>query len=316
MLEVFTSLKLCADEQGIILTPEDFWRIARAKGGYAHLAGDDGEIQRAIDGLFNKTLSPSGGSSFSLTPTYKKKRETLPKTPEQIEKWKDNALKFIEANGGKVEEADLLEASPIKPTDGKGFLTACEALFKPEEGVAVVTKVNLEGKPIGEDEVKTTSGWRKHLNSGKMIRCKAGGWWRVNPVMPFGGSGKDGTICDTDILAFRYMLLESDDLPLDLQLGVLAHIKLPIVSIVDSAGKSLHALVRIDAPDKPSFKEKAEELTYDLHEKFGFDPINTNPSRMSRLPDGWRDINRRESSDGKQRILFLADMHREAKGIL
>ena len=62
MLEVFTSLKLCADEQGIILTPEDFWRIARAKGGYAHLAGDDGEIQRAIDGLFNKTLSPSGGS--------------------------------------------------------------------------------------------------------------------------------------------------------------------------------------------------------------------------------------------------------------
>jgi len=37
---------------------------------------------------------------------------------------------------------------------------------------------------------------------------------------------------------------------------------------------------------------------------------------MSRLPDGWRDINRREGSDGNQRILFLAEMHREAKAIL
>lgn len=215
-----------------------------------------------------------------------------------------------------MEQIDLLEASPIKPPQGKGLVTACETLFHPEEGVAVVTKHNSEGVPFGCDEVKTPSAWRAYLASGKRIQCKAGGWWRVNPVNPAGGSGKFGTLKDADILSFRYMLLENDKIPLSLQAGVLAYLPLPIVSIVDSAGKSLHALVRLDAPDKPTFKEKAEALTYDLHEKFGFDPANTNPSRMSRLPDGWRDIKKREGSDGNQRILFLAEMHREAKGIL
>jgi len=315
MLEVFFSIKASADEKGLVLTPEDFWDIARAKGGYAHLAGDDGEIQRAIDGLFAGAVS-SPRPAYSLSASPAPKRKKLTETPEQIELWRKNASKFIESHGGKVEQIDLIGASPIQPSTGRVFLCACETLFKPDEGIAVVTKHNEEGTPFGCDEVKTTADWRAYFNSGKTIRCKAGGWWRVNPVNPSGGSGKFGTLKDCDIMDFRYMLLENDKISLDLQAGLLAYLPLPIVSIVDSAGKSLHALVRIDAPDKPSFKEKAEALTYDLHERFGFDPANTNPSRMSRLPDGWRDIKRRESSDGNQKILFLSERNREAKGIL
>ena len=86
---------------------------------------------------------------------------------------------------------------------------------------------------------------------------------------------------------------------------------------MDSAGKSLHALVRLEGEitDKPTFKDKAETILDELHERFGYDRCNTNPSRMSRLPDGWRDIKRREDSDGNQKILFLAE-NREAKAIL
>lgn len=316
MLSVFTSIKLSADEKGLVLTADDFWKIARANGGYAHLAGDDSEIQRAIDGLFSGSISSSPRPAYSLSSAPTTKRKTLEASAEQMERWKANASEFIASKGGRVEQIDLLEASPIKPAQGKGFVTASETLFRPDEGVAVVTKLNADGVPFGCDEVKTPSDWRAYLNSGKQIRCKAGGWWRVNPVNPSGGTGKSGTIKDADIISFRYMLIENDKLPLDLQAGLLAYLPLPIVSIVDSAGKSLHALVRLDAPDKPSYKEKAEELTYDLHERFGYDVANKNPSRMSRLPDGWRDINRREGSDGNQRILFLAEMHREAKAIL
>jgi hypothetical protein len=315
MLSVFTSLKLSADEKGLVLTPDDFWKIARANGGYAHLAGDDSEIQRAIDGLFSSSIS-SSPRPYSLSSAPAIKRKTLEISPEQIERWKANASEFIASKGGGVEQIDLLEASPIKTSQGKGFVTACETLFHPDEGVAVVTKLNADGVPFGCDEVKTPSDWRAYLNSGKQIRCKAGGWWRVNPVTPSGGTGKSGTIKDADIVSFRYMLIENDNLPLKMQAGLLAYLPLPIVSIVDSAGKSLHALVRLDAPNKDTFKEKAEALTYDLHERFGFDVANKNPSRMSRLPDGWRDIKRREGSDGNQRILFLAEMNREAKAIL
>lgn len=313
MLEVFYSLKATADERGIILTPDDFWKIAKARNGYAYLANDDGEIERAIQGLFG------GGSSSTRTNGSSEprvRRKQLEDSPEQRAEWNENALRFIEERGGAVSVMDIMEASPIRPAEGKGFVTACEALFKPDEGVAVVTKVNTEGTPWGGDEVRTPADWRKYLASGKTIRCKAGGWWRVNPVNPAGGSGKFGTIKDEDIVSHRYCLLENDKLPIDVQVSLLARLPLPLVSVVDSANKSLHAFCRLDCPDKPTFHEKATLLLQDLHNRFGFDLVNTNPSRMSRLPDGWRDIKRREGSDGRQAVLYLCDYNTEAKGIL
>ena len=312
MLSVFTSIKLSADERGLVLTPDDFWKIARARGGYAHLAGDDSEIQRAIDGLFSGSISSSPRPAYTLSASPKKsRRKTLEKTPEQIKKWTDNAESFIALHRGSVEAIDILEASPIKPPPEKGFITACETLFKPEEGVAVVT--GLSERNI----VKSPAEWRKFYASGHRVRSKLGGWWRINPIRLEGGTGENGSCCDVDVTAYRYALLENDQLPIALQLGILAYLPLPIVSIVDSAGKSLHALVRLEGEitDKPTFKDKAETILDELHERFGYDRCNTNPSRMSRLPDGWRDIKRREDSDGNQKILFLAE-NREAKAIL
>lgn len=316
MLEVFYSLKARADELGLVVTPDDFWKIAKARNGYAHLASDDGEIDRAIQGLFGGAVisSHTTGSGTSSEPRVKKKQ--LEDSDEQRAEWLQNALRFIEDTGGAVGVMDVMEASPIRTAEGKGFITACEALFKPDEGVAVVTKVNDVGVPWGCDEVRTPAEWRKYFNSGKTIRCKAGGWWRVNPMNPKGGSGKHGTIKDEDVISHRYCLLENDKLPIDVQLSLLARLPLPLVSLVDSAGKSLHAFCRLDCPDKPAFKEKATLLLQDLHNRFGFDLVNTNPSRMSRLPDGWRDIKRREGSDGRQAVLYLCDYNTEAKGIL
>jgi hypothetical protein len=316
MLEVFFALKASADEQGIIVTPTDFWKIAKARNGYAFLASDDNEIERAIQGLFDGASTSTNTTGTSSPAERKVRRKQLENTPEQIEEWRQNALRFVEEAGGDVSVMDVMEASPIRPADGKGFITACESLFKPDEGVAVVTKINAEGIPWGGDEVRTPAEWRKHLASGKVIRCKAGGWWRCNPITPSGGTGKYGTAKDCDIVAHRYCLLENDKLPIGLQLSLLARLALPIVSIVDSANKSYHAFCRLDCPDKPTFHERATLLLQDLHNRFGFDLVNTNPSRMSRLPDGWRDIKRREGSDGRQAVLYLCDLKTEAKGIL
>ena len=43
---------------------------------------------------------------------------------------------------------------------------------------------------------------------------KAGTWVRPNPVAAKTGSGKGGAVMDKDIAAPRFVLLESDTLPL------------------------------------------------------------------------------------------------------
>jgi len=316
MLETFYSLKARADELGLVVTPDDFWKIAKARNGYAHLANDDGEVERAIQGLFGGAVlsSHTTGSKGKAEPRVAKK--TLEDTAGQREEWLRNAQDFIKENGGEITEMDVMEASPIRTAEANGFLSACDALFKPDEGVAVVTKVNGKGVPWGCDAVRTPAGWREYYKIGGRIRCRAGGWWRVNPVNPQGGTGKEGTIKDVDVISHRYCLLENDKLPIKVQLSLLAHLPLPLVSLVDSAGKSLHAFCRLDCPDKPTFREKATLLLQDLHNRFGFDLVNTNPSRMSRLPDGRREIKKRPDSDGRQRIYYLCDLNTEAKGIL
>ena len=66
-------------------------------------------------------------------------------------------------------------------------------------------------------------------------RVKLAAWIRPNPVNQL-GSGEDGAVCDCDVTSYRFCLLESDDLPLELQLSLWARLPLPISAIIDSAG--------------------------------------------------------------------------------
>ena len=65
---------------------------------------------------------------------------------------------------------------------------------------------------------------------------------------------------------------------------------LPIAALVDSAGKSMHAVVRIDAPDEQEYRHRVNYLFrfLELH-GFPVDNANKNPSRLSRMPGALRD---------------------------
>jgi hypothetical protein len=56
--------------------------------------------------------------------------------------------------------------------------------------------------------------------------------------------------CEECITSWRYLLLESDKAPKDVWLRALVQMPLRIAAIYDSGGKSIHALVRIDADSK------------------------------------------------------------------
>jgi RecA-family ATPase len=61
--------------------------------------------------------------------------------------------------------------------------------------------------------------------------------------------------------------------------------QLPVSAIVHSGGKSIHALVRVDAADMQEYRKRVDYL-YKTAEKYGLkvDGGNRNPSRLSRMP--------------------------------
>lgn len=84
---------------------------------------------------------------------------------------------------------------------------------------------------------------------------------------------------------YRYALVESDTIEIEKQNALLRELELPIAVLVHSGGKSLHAIVRIDAPDYTEYRKRVDFL-YSICKKNGLviDTQNRNPSRLSRLP--------------------------------
>jgi len=284
------------------------------------------EIENAVDSLYGKAI-PSGRS---FRPTYggglaersaDAKPPRIPATSEAKERWLKNAEDFASGTGGIISPADVWEASPIRLERGKDeFLGTISTLFRENECVGVMTGFDVHdegGKPKaipkGGDEILAPEGWRRRLAEGRAIRCRAGGWMRVNPVSFKGGSGRNGAVTDSDITDCRHLLIENDVLPLPLQLTLLARLPLGLVAIIDSGGKSFHGIAKINAKDQGDYKAKACRILHDLRERFGFDQSNENPSKLTRLPAGLREIGRRDSGDGHQSVLFLSAGHREAE---
>lgn len=123
---------------------------------------------------------------------------------------------------------------------------------------------------------------------------EAGAWCRFNPL-----DGKG--VADLNVVAYRYALVESDDIGVERQFAILKELQLPIATLVHSAGKSLHALVRVDANDYKEYQSRVDFL-YEVCKKNGLpiDRKNRNPSRLSRLPGATR--------NGKRQALLALNM--------
>ena len=111
----------------------------------------------------------------------------------------------------------------------------------------------------------------------------AGAWIRFNPL--------DGRGCgNANVTEYRHALVESDTLPVEKQLGMIEAMRLPCAAVVSSAGKSVHAIVRVDAGTDYDLYRKRVERLYAYCKAHGFevDGQNKNPSRLSRMPGATR----------------------------
>jgi len=209
-----------------------------------------------------------------------------------------------------------MELSPLKiPTDGAAQAALFFAeLYPPSEAINIITDFRRDERdghvtcsPRGAGDTRTAEHWAEFSGRNGVPSGDAGAWFRMNPVASV-GSGSKGTYTDADIGSFNFLLVESDTLPLPVQLSVLARLALPIVSIVTSGGSSAHALVHVGAKDAEDYETAAFGIFRCLR-VLGFDIVNSNPSRLSRLPGAIRKID--GAGDGEQRLLYL---NRDAEG--
>lgn len=186
-----------------------------------------------------------------------------------------------------IEGREVREPTNWNPVNE--LITYLEILFDSTENVGYVTKTWLKD----EKHLPTQGCWDR--TAGKLIqqlnKCdgdigavlgdynkEAGAWIRFNPL--------DGKGCkNSNVTDFKYALVESDSMPIAEQNTVLRELELPIACLVHSGGKSLHAIVRIEANDMREYRKRVDYL-YNICKKNGLDvdTQNRNPSRLSRMP--------------------------------
>lgn len=189
---------------------------------------------------------------------------------------------------------------PETETEGSGkaetgvprqLIRYLEALFRPEDIVGYVTSDVFKGKegrwcPSKGVYTRTAGELISALKScGDNIgvavgrwKPEAGAWIRFNPL-----DGKG--VRNENVTGFRYALVECDSIPMEEQEKRYKELQLPIACLVSSGGKSLHAIVKVDAKDADEYRKRVSFL-YDFLEKnsLPLDKANRNPSRLSRMP--------------------------------
>jgi RecA-family ATPase len=170
-----------------------------------------------------------------------------------------------------------------------------ETLYEKNESVSYVhSAVYKEDRdkwvPADAGHVRKVSAIIRDLKKYKnldeafgTINPEAGAWIRHNPAI----GAKD-----EHVTRYAYVLVESDSMPIEEQKKFLINQKLPIAALIESGGKSVHAIVKVDASNETEFDQRTSFLfDYLAQRQFQIDEANKNPARLSRLPGAMRNGN-------------------------
>ncbi len=206
-------------------------------------------------------------------------------------------LATIAAKMDGADEAWFAARSP-KCVGNRTPASFLHELYLPGEKVVVFDNFKSQGQALWEHRgVPFDAGELACLTTG----APEGVWFLCNPV--------NGEYADTlrgpsrrsfrTVTSWRYLVLESDKADPAQWLAVLAQMPLAIAAIYTSGGRSIHALVRVDATSKSHWDTIADELR-PMVIPFGADPGAISAVRLTRLP-----CCRREEKGSLQRLIYL-----------
>lgn len=270
-IEVGMALKA----EGLPCSVWDSWSL-RDSGRYR--PGDCLRKWRTFEGS-----GVSAGTIFHLAEVYGGY------TPVKKYTWDD----YLPAEAENYEEVIATNA-PEKKKPYQMAVEYLKALFEPDDIVGYVHAALYDEKrdkwiPANagtwrkrDDIIKDLNRCRKLDDAFGSMNDEAGAWIRINPL-----DGKGAN--DRNVTRFAYALAEADTMPIEDQKKLLINLKLPIAALVESGGKSVHAIVKIGASDEAEYKQRVAFLFSELAKRnFIVDTNNKNPSRLSRLPGAMR----------------------------
>jgi hypothetical protein len=199
---------------------------------------------------------------------------------------------------------------PVTPPNDQNAATAqafLDALYRPGENVLVFSDFKSQG-----DFLWTVGAGGFRLSRQRHVApvpsrlptvAPEGVWFLIQPVtgkweiQGTGDGPRYGRRHGACVTAWRYLLLESDAAPESVWVRSIVQMPLRIAAIYTSGGRSVHALVRVDADSKADY-DAARDVIRNVLPIFGADPAAMTGVRLSRLPGCRR-------GDRLQRLVWL-----------
>lgn len=132
----------------------------------------------------------------------------------------------------------------------------------------------------------------------------AGVWIRINPISGDIKEDQKG-ISDRNVTSWDNALIECDELDLNEQITRIRELELPYKALVYSGGKSIHAIVGVNAKSYADYQDRVQWLRdYCRSHDLPVDTQNVNPSRLSRLPGCQRGEKKQELLEVQKPVSF------------
>lgn len=262
------------------------------------------DAARDILSAMTRPPSPASEVATAISKAYREAKPDSPATyarppakPQSQPLTREAIIRRGVERGGT--EADWFHRSPFYlPQAEPGredALAVLRTLWRPEEYLFI-------GDTYG-NEVRTVRDWIDHMGGGTklpplIIPNPLCGRAVPNPKQ----DGKPSARCDEAVAVFRYAVAEFDGMSREAQLHFWAGFtSAPIAVLIDSGGKSIHAWLRVDAPNREAWERDVEHGLFErVLIPLGCDAACRNESRLSRLPGHYR-----AEKGAWQRLLFL-----------
>lgn len=273
------------------LAKKNDWTYPKNNSGYGYM---DWEDEVSSDWEPDQATDRKTGNRSTTTNSKQEKEQNIV----------DHYLKIIEDANNKINLKDLDHALNVLYMDEDyiyfGGVKTSEGTF--------YKVANLK-----RDIAKNPELFETRLNTADGV------YFCFNPFKD------DSARRDDNISGYHYALIEWDHVPICKQIEIIIESRVPVKALIYSGGKSIHAIVPVNANNKEEYQNKVKKLfakmneysekcidpmLYFQNEEYRslcpsevmkadprhIDPANKNPSRLSRLPGAVR--------NGKQQKLL------------
>lgn len=272
-----------------------------SRAALAGLSPEDAES--AIEQAMTRPPSPSNEVATAIRKAYAKlgMGGVPPKyRPRHVAGIKPKPLPMTRQSfvlrGDGADESTWWEASPVRIDGEPGpndAIAVLDALYPRDAYLFCGDRYGTTVRTVGE--------WRDRFSRGEALPPHV----IPNPMTGHEGlteEGKPSFRCDNTVAAYRYAVAEFDLMDKAEQLAFWWGFRsAPIAALIDSGGKSIHAWLRVDCPDRATWERDVEQTLFGkVLIPLGCDPQCKNESRLSRLPGHYR-----HEKNAWQRLLYL-----------